>query len=159
MKARVLVSAVVAASFGLGSISSFAQNWEGLGNHAGRDHTASQGAGNERHDGDRRGGDRQVQRQQLQQQQFQRVAPTSADRSYNRAYVQPGYVYTAPRGDWRRGDRLPNDWRWRMRPVSNWGAYNLYAPPSGYGWVQSDTGDYLLVALATGLIANLLMNR
>ena len=128
MKARVLVSAVIAASFGLGSISSFAQSWERRGNHAGRD-------------------------------QLQRVAPAPAYRSSNRGYVQPGYVYTAPRGDWRRGDRLPNDWRWRMRPVSNWGAYNLYAPPSGYGWVQSDTGDYLLVALATGLIANLLMNR
>ena len=73
---------------------------------------------------------------------------------YQRGYVQPGYAH-----GWRRGDRLPYDWHRRMAVVNDWRAYNLYAPPSGYTWVQSDAGDYLLVALATGLIANLLLNN
>jgi Ni/Co efflux regulator RcnB len=41
--------------------------------------------------------------------------------------------------------------------INDWRARNLYAPPYGYQWVQTDTGDVLLLALATGLIANAIM--
>jgi Ni/Co efflux regulator RcnB len=148
MKSRAIVSTVVAASLGIASVSSFAQSWDGRGQH--RDQRASQDARTQRHDGER-----SAERQRY----VQPSQPAAAVRFSNRGYVQPGYGYDAPRRDWRRGDRLPDNWRHRMHPVGNWGAYNLYAPPSGYGWVQSDAGDYLLVALATGLIANLLMSR
>jgi Ni/Co efflux regulator RcnB len=41
--------------------------------------------------------------------------------------------------------------------VNDWRARHLYAPPYGYQWVQTDAGDVLLVALATGLIANAIL--
>lgn len=57
----------------------------------------------------------------------------------------------------RRGEYLPShEWR-QAHFVRDWRARRLYAPAPGYGWVQADTGDYLLVALATGLIANILV--
>lgn len=53
---------------------------------------------------------------------------------------------------WRRGDRYdgPRGSRWA---VNNWRNYRgLYAPPRGYYWMRY--GDqFLLTALATGLIA------
>jgi Ni/Co efflux regulator RcnB len=40
----------------------------------------------------------------------------------------------------------------------DWRARHLSAPPYGYGWVEDDSGDVLLMALATGLIANAIVN-
>ncbi|QQX90821.1 RcnB family protein [Gluconobacter sphaericus] len=53
---------------------------------------------------------------------------------------------------WRRGDRYdgPRDDRWA---VNNWRSYRgLYAPPRGYYWMRYGN-QFLLTALATGLIA------
>ncbi len=36
--------------------------------------------------------------------------------------------------------------------------HHLSAPPRGYHWVQSGS-DYILVAIATGVILNLLLNN
>jgi hypothetical protein len=40
--------------------------------------------------------------------------------------------------------------------VSDWGRYRLSAPPRGYGYYRQDNGDFVLAALATGLIASLI---
>ncbi len=56
---------------------------------------------------------------------------------------------------WNRGDRLPMEYRDRQYVVNDWRGHQLSAPPRGYQWVQNGS-DYLLVALATGLIAQLL---
>lgn len=34
--------------------------------------------------------------------------------------------------------------------------YGLYAPPRGYHWRRDDRGDFILVAVATGLIASVI---
>ena len=61
---------------------------------------------------------------------------------------------------WAKGQRFDRHEARNYRPVSNYRAYSrLYAPPRGYHWVQADSGDYLLVAIATGLIANLLLSQ
>jgi Ni/Co efflux regulator RcnB len=57
-----------------------------------------------------------------------------------------------------RGDRLPIEYRHRQYVVDNWRGYNLSAPPRGYHWVQSG-GDFILVAVATGVILQLLLGR
>lgn len=59
---------------------------------------------------------------------------------------------------WHRGDRLPSRYRSHHYVVSNWRAHRLSAPPRGYHWVQHG-GDYLLVAIATGVIAQLILSR
>jgi Ni/Co efflux regulator RcnB len=59
---------------------------------------------------------------------------------------------------WNKGDRLPREYWDRQYVVDDWRGHHLRQPPRGYHWVQSGS-DYLLVAIATGIIADLLLNR
>ena len=58
--------------------------------------------------------------------------------------------------------RAPRGWpaqrRWR---VNDWQRRGLRAPPRGYYWVRenNNSGDYLLVAASTGLIASILASQ
>lgn len=60
--------------------------------------------------------------------------------------------------DWRRGERLPAEYRHRQYYVNDWHGHHLSAPPRGYRWVQHGN-DYVLVAVASGVIAELLLNH
>jgi Ni/Co efflux regulator RcnB len=62
-----------------------------------------------------------------------------------------------PDHSWRRGDRLPDRYRSNQYVVNDWRGHHLRQPPRGYHWVQSG-GDYVLAAVATGLIADLIIN-
>jgi Ni/Co efflux regulator RcnB len=59
---------------------------------------------------------------------------------------------------WNRGDRIPSQYRHRQYVVDNWRAHRLSAPPRGYHWVQVG-GDYALIAIATGLITQLVLSN
>jgi Ni/Co efflux regulator RcnB len=63
-----------------------------------------------------------------------------------------------PNHDFRRGQRLPAEYRNRQYVVDDWRGHHLSAPPRGYHWVQTG-GDYVLVAIATGVILQLLLNQ
>jgi Ni/Co efflux regulator RcnB len=56
-----------------------------------------------------------------------------------------------------RGERLPAQYRHRQYVVNDWRSHNLSAPPRGYHWVQTGS-DYVLVAIATGIILQLFLN-
>jgi Ni/Co efflux regulator RcnB len=60
--------------------------------------------------------------------------------------------------EWHRGGRIPSQYRNRQYVVNDWRGRHLKAPPRGYQWVQVD-GDYVMVAAATGIIAQLLLNH
>lgn len=57
---------------------------------------------------------------------------------------------------WRKGQRLNRNQQRYV--VNDWSRRGLRAPPRGYRWVRenNNSGDYLLVAAATGLIASIL---
>jgi Ni/Co efflux regulator RcnB len=57
---------------------------------------------------------------------------------------------------WRRGQRLAVNQRRFV--VNDWQQRGLRTPPRGYRWVREDnnSGDYLLIAVASGLIASIL---
>ena len=57
-----------------------------------------------------------------------------------------------------RGDRLPVEYRNRNYVVDDWRGHQLRQPPRGYHWVQIG-GDYVLVAIATGIIVELFLGR
>ncbi len=57
-----------------------------------------------------------------------------------------------------RGDRLPPQYRSKQYVVDNWRAHRLSAPPRGYRWVQLGA-DYVLVAVATGIITQLILSQ
>ena len=59
-------------------------------------------------------------------------------------------------GDLRSGHRLPDYYRHNQYVVTDWKRHNLYAPPKGYHWVQAGS-NYVLVAVATGIITSILL--
>jgi Ni/Co efflux regulator RcnB len=61
-------------------------------------------------------------------------------------------------GGWRRGDRIPAEYHDRQYIVDDWRGYRLDRPPRGYHWVGVG-GDYLLVAIASGVIASVVTGR
>lgn len=75
-------------------------------------------------------------------------------------------------GDWRQdrnrgagpdhnfytGRRLPPNYNQRRYVVEDWRRHQLRQPPRGYHWVQTGP-DYLLVAVATGLIAQIILSN
>lgn len=68
------------------------------------------------------------------------------------------YYYNARGPQFRRGGYIPYEYRNRQYVVVNPHQHRLYAPPRGHQWVQVGS-DYVLVAIATGLIANLIFNN
>ena len=64
----------------------------------------------------------------------------------------------ARREDWRRGARIPSEYRNRQYVVNDWRGRHLSAPPRGYHWVQVN-GDYVLAAVATGIILDTLLSQ
>lgn len=71
---------------------------------------------------------------------------------YGRPGYRPGYAA------WRRGAYLPPSYRGRGYVVYDYGRYGLRPPPRGYYWYR-DGNDYLLAALATGLILDVIINH
>jgi Ni/Co efflux regulator RcnB len=153
MKTRTLVCALAAASLSLGSLSSFAQGY---------DRDRDQNRDNNRYqqrDDHRRDGDRQVQRgdERWQRDHDRRAMGNRGD--YRNDYRAEDHYYYGARGpEWRRGGHIPPQYRSRQYVVNDWRGHHLHAPPRGYEWVQVG-GDYVLVAVATGIIAQLLLTQ
>jgi Ni/Co efflux regulator RcnB len=63
-----------------------------------------------------------------------------------------------PDHDFYRGARLPAEYRNHQNVVNDWRGHGLRTPPRGYQWVQTG-GDYVLVAITTGIILELLLSR
>ena len=68
------------------------------------------------------------------------------------------HYYGARGPEWRRGGHIPPQYRSRQYVVEDWRGHRLHQPPHGYQWVQVG-GDYVLVAIATGIIAQLLLTQ
>lgn len=66
--------------------------------------------------------------------------------------------YNARGPEFRRGARLPAELRQRHYVVTDWRGHRLSAPPRGYQWVQVGP-DYVLAAVATGIIVNLILSQ
>ena len=62
-----------------------------------------------------------------------------------------------PHSAWHKGERLPSEYRDRSYVVDNWHEHGLHAPPRGYQWVGVN-GDYVLAAVASGVIADVLLS-
>jgi Ni/Co efflux regulator RcnB len=62
-------------------------------------------------------------------------------------------------GWYKRGGYVPEEYRGGRYVVNDWHRENLREPPRGYRWVRSDNGDFLLIAVATGVIMDLLLHH
>ncbi|MGJ7557374.1 RcnB family protein [Variovorax sp. RB2P76] len=66
--------------------------------------------------------------------------------------------FPQPHAEWRRGGRVPPEYRGRNYVVQDWRSYRLQQPPRGYQWVGVG-GDFVLAAIATGVIANIIAGQ
>ncbi|KEY86395.1 hypothetical protein D3C76_741380 [compost metagenome] len=75
------------------------------------------------------------------------------------AYKNPNYRPQAgmpvPHQQWQRGHAVAPRYRGDRYWVTDWRARHLYAPPRDHRWL-SVNGDYVLVAIASGVIVNIL---
>jgi Ni/Co efflux regulator RcnB len=148
MNSKAAVCVVVALSMASSGLA-FGQgrgNDEGRGdrNDHGRNEQAQRG-------GDNRGGDNERSHFNRSGHDERGFGRGHNDESRNGRGVGPNHEYY-------RGDLLPLEYRHRQYVVDDWRSHNLGAPPRGYHWVQSG-GDFILVAIATGVILQLLLGR
>lgn len=62
-------------------------------------------------------------------------------------------------GWYKRGGHMPSEYRGGSYVVTDWRSRHLRQPPRGYHYVRSDNGDFLLVAITTGIIASIFANH
>ena len=101
--------------------------------------------------------DRRDFRQERREDRRDFRADRRADRHDHRHGPQVRY-YQARGPQFQRGRYIPQEYRSRQYVVVNHQQHRLYAPPRGHQWVQVG-GDYVLIAIATGLIAYLILNN
>ncbi len=142
MKYKSIVCAVAAAALSIGSMSAFAQGRDGDRGDNNRNGHDQRGDNRNDHRNDNRNDNRGDHRGQMG----------------NRGDRADHYAYGARGPEWRRGGHIPPQYRERQYVVSDWRGHHLNAPPRGYQWVQVGS-DYVLVAIATGIIAQLLLNQ
>lgn len=73
------------------------------------------------------------------------------DRHDERAYYDGARHY-------HKGERINSRYRDRVYYVNDWGHHHLHRPPRGHVWVQVG-GDYVLMAVATGIIASIILSH
>ena len=83
---------------------------------------------------------------------------------YREVYPVPAYGYGPPPRHygpprWARGHRI-HDYGWAPTyVVVDYDRYGLRHPPRGYHWRRDDRGDWLLVAIASGIIADVILRH
>jgi Ni/Co efflux regulator RcnB len=152
MKSTTLICALVAASFSFSS-SAFAKD----------DHDRrSRGNDHEQSRDDRQGSRHADKRDQRDNRDHNRQADRRDDRSFERAQERRNdrqdFSYNARGPEFRRGGHVPREYRNRQYVVTDYRTYRLSPPPRGHQWVQVGS-DYVLIAIATGLIANIILNQ
>jgi Ni/Co efflux regulator RcnB len=83
------------------------------------------------------------------------------DARRNDYYAPPRAVYRngPPPHGWARGHDYRRGYRGPVYVVNDYSRYDLRRPPRGHHWIRDDRGNMLLVAVATGIIADLLMHH
>lgn len=82
------------------------------------------------------------------------------DARYNdrRYYAPPPRVVYRPYG-FERGYRYSNYYGGPVYVVNDYDRYHVRRPPYGHRWIRDDRGNLLMVAIATGIIADIVFNH
>jgi Ni/Co efflux regulator RcnB len=161
MKSKAVVCAILALSLTTGGFA-FAQGKSDR-DERGRNDDRQRGGERDRADnrGDMRGDMRGDNRGENEgRPQGRRDPPGQVKQQQRREErrEERGERGAGPNHQFYRGERLPAEYRHRQYVVDDWRGHRLSAPPRGYQWVQTG-GDYVLVAIATGIIMQLFLNN
>jgi Ni/Co efflux regulator RcnB len=139
MKKTAFIAALTAASLAFSSVA-FAQGNSGHGGDDFQRKNQQRGQADNRHDNHRGPGPQRMQEQRRNGPDFAQQRGAGPDHNF------------------RRGGRLPYEYRNNSYVVDNWRAHHLSAPPRGYHWVQTG-GDYVLIAITTGIIVQIMLGN
>jgi Ni/Co efflux regulator RcnB len=145
MKAKTIICGIAIASLGVSSLS-FAQTPRQDAREARQDLREAQR--------DLRHADTPHERREARQDMREARRDLHAAREERR---EARHYYNARSPEFRRGGRIPMELRQNQYVVSNWRVHHLSPPPRGYHWVQVGP-DFVLVAIASGVIANLILS-
>jgi len=111
-------------------------------------------------DGNDRGRNKQVQRGGQQDRRDNEARRPNRSENQGRAHndERRDERGAGPNHAFHTGERPPVEYRDRSYVVDDWRGHRLSAPPRGYHWVQTGA-DYVLVAIATGVILQLLLRN
>ena len=152
MNKKAFVSAILAIALGTSGLS-FGQ---GRSDHDRGDDRGDRGHNEQADRGDRgRGPDRRDDDRRSERRDDDRGHDNRREARYNDGRDGRG---AGPNHNYRKGDRMPRDYRSRQYVVDDWRGHRLSAPPRGYHWVQTG-GDYVLVAIASGIILQLFLGN
>ncbi len=145
MKSTAIVCAIAAASLGFSALS-FAQGYDRRG--AGEAPPwVQQQARRQADQRDQIRNERGVERRN--EPRFDQADARRNDRRED---------YSARGPEFRRGGHIPREFRNRQYVVTDYRMHRLNRPPRGQQWVQVGP-DYVLVAIATGLIASIVLSH
>lgn len=147
MKSAALVCAIAAASLGFSSLS-FGQEHERRGSDAKGQHADQRMT---KDHGNGRVGPRGAHHPQ-------RNPAGKWDQHGSDSRNGPGDRQFGAHGpEFHRGGHIPGEYRNREYVVDDWRTHRLSPPPRGHHWVQVGA-DYVLVAVATGIIVQLVLS-
>ncbi|MFW9485908.1 RcnB family protein [Xanthomonas euvesicatoria pv. euvesicatoria] len=165
MNRKRIVTVVLSSILALGAFApaAFAGNWDR--DHDRRGHDRHHGHDHRRDWRDARRDDRREWRQDRRYYsngyregyRDARYQDRRDDRKSVYVYDRPAYYRAGPppRPYWARGQRYHGP----VYVVNDYDRYDLRRPPYGYRWQRDDRGNLLLVAIATGIIADLVLNN
>ncbi len=138
MKSKIIISSIMTVTL-LASSAAFAQGHDRGGDHGRSEHAQRGGPGHDRgHPG-----------------------------NSNKYGDKHGYKHdgrhdngrgAGPQHNFYRGGYIPREYRGHQYVVNDWRLHRLAPPPRGYHWVQTG-GDYVLIAISTGLIAQIILGN
>ena len=100
----------------------------------------------------------QQQKSQPQQQQERGQSARNDTPQHNARQTGHGEAQRGQQPDFRKGHALPGQYRGAGYQVNDWKKRGLKAPPSGHRW-QNVNGNYVLIAVATGVIASVIAHQ
>ncbi|UDB87471.1 RcnB family protein [Xanthomonas citri pv. mangiferaeindicae] len=157
MNRKRIVTVVLSSILALGAFApaAFAGDWDR--DHDRRGHDRHHGPDHRRDWRDDRRDDRREWRQDRRYYSNGYREGYRDARYQDRRYDRPAYYRAGPppRPYWARGQRYHGP----VYVVNDYDRYDLRRPPYGYRWQRDDRGNLLLVAIATGIIADLVLNN
>lgn len=152
MKSKVIIFAIATASLGF-STATLARDNDRRGDRDEQPRAEHSG----QHNDEYRTQNRYENRQSYRSDRSKDHWDNRLDDRFERRNDRHDY-YNARRPEFRRGGYIPRDYRSRQYYITDYRAYHLSPPPRGHQWVQVGA-DYVLIAIATGLIANIILNN
>lgn len=160
MSYKAIVTAAVAATLTLSSFSSFAESYDKRGKVIiiQQQDNRHDNRRSDRRD-DRRDERRSDRREDRRDDRYSQMRNDRREQwRQDRAQAQRRYYYDARGPEFVRGHVIPRDLRTNQYVVVDYRHHRLAPPPRGQQWVQVGA-DYVLVAVATGIIASIILNR